>query len=99
MRALGQLDEGALANAQRRVNLLKKNVKRKEVLDMKALAAAKSAEVHVVLENDSTSMKRMPTNKMSKALLDKVFSMDIGYLEDQFGTIGESRGLASESSG
>jgi hypothetical protein len=88
MRALGRLDDATLAGAQRRVELLKQGVKRKEVLDVKALAAAKSSEVHVVLEADSTSMKRMPTNRMSKPLLDKVFGMDIAYLEDQFGSIG-----------
>jgi hypothetical protein len=74
-------------NAQKRMEILRKGVAQRQFKD-EEVKRAKMTEVHVCMEHDNSTMKRLQPNKISKTLLDKTFGVDVDYLEDQFGNIG-----------
>lgn len=43
--------------------------------------------VHIALEGDSTSLRKLQTNRVTFGLLNKLFGCEVDYLKDQFGTI------------
>lgn len=50
---------------------------------------SRSKLVHICLPEDSTTMRKLESNRVTKALVDKLFGLDIDHLMDQFGTVGE----------
>lgn len=79
-------DEMDIRDARQRIEIHRETTKTGR---MKAAPKARSSLVHICLPNDSTAMKKLQSNRVTKAMVDKMFGMPIDHLQDQFGAVCE----------